>query len=110
MLCNSQLSARRARGSGPVNMNTAGPAVLSALGLSSAEITEIVQGRHNAGPFASVPGKFGGRSLSGATRTFRIEAEGIMDERVAAQLTAIVQKRTEGDPPSAVVLEWSGPR
>ncbi len=99
-----------ARSSGPVNMNTAGPAVLSALGLSSAEITEIVQGRHNNGPFANVPGKFGGRNLSVATRTFRIEAEGIVDERVAARLTAIVQKRTEGDPPSVPVLEWSGSR
>jgi general secretion pathway protein K len=99
-----------ARGSGSVNMNTAGPAVLTALGLSSAEISEIVQGRHNNGPFASVPGKFGARNLSVATGTFRIEAEGIVDERVAARLTAIVQKRTEGDPPAAVVLEWSGLR
>ena len=48
--------------------------------------------------------------MSVATRTFRIEAEGIVDERVAARLTAIVQKRTDSDPPSAVVLEWSGPR
>ncbi len=94
------------RGSGPVNMNTAGPYVLEALGLSSAEITEIVQGRHNAGPFPNVPGKFGGRNLSVATRTFRIEAEGIVDDRVVARLIAIVQRRTEADPPSALVLEW----
>src|SRR5947199_10621839 len=33
------------RGSGPVNMNTAGPEALAALGLSTAEITEIVQSR-----------------------------------------------------------------
>jgi len=94
------------RGSGPVNMNTAGPYVLEALGLSSAEVTEIVQGRHNAGPFPNVPGKFGGRNLSVATRTFRIEAEGIVDDRVVARLIAIVQRRTEADPPSALVLEW----
>jgi len=94
------------RGSGPVNMNTAGPYVLEALGLSSAEITEIVQGRHNAGPFPNVPGKFGGRNLSVATRTFRIDAEGIVDDRVVARLIAIVQRRTEADPPSALVLEW----
>ena len=94
------------RGSGPVNMNTAGPYVLEALGLSSAEISEIVQGRHNAGPFPNVPGKFGGRNLSVATRTFRIEAEGIVDDRVVARLIAIVQRRTEADPPSALVLEW----
>ena len=31
-------------------------------------------------------------------------------ERVAVRLTAIVEKRTDGDPPAAVVLEWSGLR
>jgi type II secretory pathway component PulK len=98
------------RGSGPVNMNTAGPGALAALGLSTAEITEIVQSRRNNGPSPSVPGKFGGRNLSVATRTFRVEAEGIVDERVAVRLTAIVEKRTDGDPPAAVVLEWSGLR
>ena len=98
------------RGSGPVNMNTAGADALRALGLSAAEITEIVQSRHNNGPYPNVPGKFGGRNLSVATRTFRVEAEGIVDDRVAVRLTAIVQKRTDGDPPAAVVLEWSGLR
>jgi len=98
------------RGSGPVNMNTAGADALRALGLSTAEITEIVQSRHNNGPYPNVPGKFGGRNLSVATRTFRVEAEGIVDDRVAVRLTAIVQKRTDGDPPAAVVLEWSGLR
>ena len=98
------------RGSGSVNMNTAGPGALAALGLSTAEITEIVQSRRTNGPYPSVPGKFGGRNLSVATRTFRVEAEGIVDERVAVRLTAIVEKRTDGDPPAAVVLEWSGLR
>ena len=91
-------------------MNTAGPEALAALGLSTAEITEIVQSRRNNGPYPSVPGQFGGRNLSVATRTFRVEAEGIVDERVAVRLTAIVEKRTDGDPPAAVVLEWSGLR
>jgi len=98
-----------ARGAGQVNMNTAGPAVLSALGLSTAEITEIMQARHNAGPYTS-PARFSGRTLSVATQTFRVEAEGIVDDRVVARLTAIVQRKTDGDPPSAVVLEWSGLR
>jgi len=92
-----------------VNMNTAGPAVLSALGLSMAEITEIQQSRRNNGPYIN-PGRFGGRSLSVATRTFRVEAEGIVENRVAARLTAIVQKRTDVNPPSVLVLEWSVPR
>ena len=98
------------RSGGTVNMNTAGPAVLTALGISPAEITEIEQSRRNSGPFASVPGKFGGRNLGVATRTFRVEAEGIVDDRVAARLTAIVQKRADVDPPSVLVLEWSGAR
>jgi general secretion pathway protein K len=93
------------RSSGAVNMNTAGPAVLTALGLSTAEITEIQQSRHNSGPYPNVPGKFGGRNLGVATQTFRVEAEGIVDDRVAARLTAIVQKRTDVDPPSVLVLE-----
>jgi general secretion pathway protein K len=98
------------RSTGTVNMNTAGPAVLTALGLSTAEITEIEQSRRTNGPYPSVPGKFGGRNLGVATRTFRIEAQGIVDDRVAARLTAIVQKRTDVDPPSVIVLEWSGTR
>jgi general secretion pathway protein K len=98
------------RSTGTVNMNTAGPAVLAALGLSTAEITEIQQSRRTNGPFPNVPGKFGGRNLGVGTRTFRVEAEGIVDDRVAARLTAVVQKRTDVDPPSVLVLEWSGAR
>jgi general secretion pathway protein K len=94
------------RGGGQVNINTAGPHVLEALGLSTPEITQIVQGRRNNGPFQQVPSQFGGRNLSAATRTFRIEAEGIMDDRVVARLIAIVQRRTDADPPSVIALEW----
>src|SRR5207244_4192716 len=56
------------RGSGSVNMNTAGPGALRALGLSAAEITEIVQSRHNNGPYPNVPGQFGGRNRRGAQK------------------------------------------
>jgi general secretion pathway protein K len=94
------------RGRGAVNMNTAPPEVLGALGLSTAEITEIVQARRIEGPYASLPGKFGNRNLSTATQTFRIEAEGIVDDRVAARLIAIVQRRAEGTSP-VTVLEWA---
>jgi general secretion pathway protein K len=93
-----------------VNINTAGPAVLTALGLSVAEITQIQQSRRNSGPYVNLPGNFGARNLAVTTRTFRIEAEGIVDDRVAARLTAIVQKRTDVDPPSVVILEMSGAR
>jgi general secretion pathway protein K len=97
------------RSPGQVNINTASVPVLSALGLSTAEISEILQSRHIT-PYTSVPGKFAARNMSFATRTFRIEAEAIVDERVVARLTAIVQKKLEGDPPTVPVLEWSGLR
>ena len=48
--------------------------------------------------------------MSVATKTFRIEAEAIVDDRVVAKLTAIVQKKLDGDPPTVPVLEWSGLR
>jgi general secretion pathway protein K len=97
------------RGAGnTVNVNTAGATVLTALGFSTAEIIQFEQSRRNNGPYTSVPGNSNGR-LTHLTRTFRVEAEGIVDDRVAARLTAIVQKRADGDA-SVAVLEWSGSR
>ena len=91
---------------GRVNINTAGPVVLQALGLSDAEISQIVGTRRGA-PFSTVPGQFAGRGLAASTRTFRIDAEGIVDGRVGARLTAIVVK-VAGAPPAVRVVEWSG--
>jgi len=54
-----------------------------------------------------VPGPFAGRGLAVTTRTFRIVAEGIMNGRVAARVTAVVRKQSETD---VVILEWSGVR
>lgn len=93
---------------GQININTATPLVLAALGLSAAEISEIQQSRH-VQPYATMPGKFGGRGLAAQTRTFRIEADGIVDGRVAARVIAIVQKR-DGNPPAVAVLQWSALR
>ena len=93
---------------GRVNVNTAGPLVLRALGLSDAEISQIVQARRGV-PFTTVPGQFGGRGLAASTRTFRIDAEGIVDGRVGARLTAIVVK-VAGAPPAVRVVEGSGLR
>ena len=90
---------------GQININTATPLVLAALGLSAAEISEIVQARRVA-PYTAVPATFGGRGLATQTRTFRIEAEGIVDGRVAARVTAVLQRR-DGTPPAVTVLEWS---
>jgi general secretion pathway protein K len=91
---------------GQVNLNTASPAVLAAYGLADAEITEIVQTRQ-ATPYVTVPGRFTGRGLAAGTRTFRIEAEGLVDGQVRARLTAIVQRRPENPAQPVVVLEWT---
>ena len=97
-----------------VNLNTAAPAVLSALGMSDAEITDVVQTRVRA-PYPSMPGRFGGRGLDVASQTFRIEAEGVVAGEPKARIVAIVQRRApraglslpDAPPPLPVaVLAW----
>ena len=79
------------RGRGNVNLNTAPAPVLSAVGLSDAEISEIVQTRVKT-PYPSV-GRFGGRGpFSVVSSTFRIDAEGIVAGEPKARIIAIVQK------------------
>lgn len=98
-----------ARSTGPVNVNTASPVVFCAMGVSDAEISEIMQGRREI-PYNAVPRLTArGGSFSTSTSTFRIEAAGLIDGRPRAHLVAIAQKR--GAPVNAtVVLEWSGIR
>ena len=94
------------KGAGQVNINTVGKEVARALGLSVAEFTEIEQFRRVA-PYTSV-GRFSGRGLAVTSRTFRIEARGLIDGQVRATLTAIVQKRSDAGGEGMAVLEWSG--
>jgi general secretion pathway protein K len=95
------------RGQGQVNINTAPPLVLKALGLSDAEVGLIQDTRARA-PYPSVPGQFGGRGLSISTRTFRIEAEATVDGRQAGRVVAVVQRQTDAaGQPTAVVLSWN---
>ena len=82
--------------------------MLKALGLAEAQVVEILQARRVL-PYPAVPGTFGGRGLGFSTQIFRVEAQGIVDGRVAARVTAVVQKRP-GTPVSVSVLEWSGLR
>lgn len=90
-----------------VNINTASPTVLKALGLSDAEVSEVVQARSVA-PYPSVPARFAGRGLTITTRTFRIEARGWVDGQLAGKVTAIIQKRVEASgQPSGVILSWN---
>ncbi|HSE92777.1 MAG TPA: hypothetical protein VLF19_05690 [Methylomirabilota bacterium] len=84
-----------AKGRGQVNINTASEQVLRAHGLSDAEVSLIVQARRDE-PYFQMPGQFGGRGFTVNTETFRIEAEGLVDDRVQARVTAIVQRRAAG--------------
>ena len=97
-----------------VNLNTAPPAVLAALGLSDAEITDVVQTRVRA-PYAFPPGRFAGRGFDVASQTFRIDAEGVVAGEPKARIVAIVQRRAprarvtlpDAPPPLPVaVLAW----
>jgi general secretion pathway protein K len=94
---------------GQVNVNTAPCTVLKALGLGEAECTAVDQARRD-GPYMNVPGQFGGRGLGTTTRTFRIEAEGLVGGEVRARITAIVQRRADAANDSMAMLEWSGVR
>ena len=94
---------------GQVNLNTAPCVVLKALALGDAECTAIDHARRD-GPFTTVPGQFGGRGLGTTTRTFRVEAEGLVGGEVRARLTVILQRRADAANDSVTVLEWSGIR
>jgi general secretion pathway protein K len=91
---------------GQVNLNTATAPVLRAMGMADAEIVEVLQARRQA-PYATV-GRFAGRGLVVTTRTFRVEAEGLVEGQVRARITAIIQKRLEQTASAVTVLEWSG--
>lgn len=80
-----------------VNLNTASASVLTALGLSDAEITDVVQARTRA-PYTVVPGRFAGRGLEVGSATFRIEAEGWVAGAPQARIVAVVQRRSPSSP------------
>ena len=94
---------------GQVNINTAGREVMRALNISDAEFSEIEKSRRDI-PYLSVPARFSGRGFSVTTRTYRVEAEGLVDGQVRARVTAIIQKRQDGGQDSLAVLETSGVR
>ncbi len=85
-----------------VNVNTAPAPVLAALGLSDAEISDVVQARSRA-PYTVVPGRFAGRGLGVGSATFRIEAEGWVAGARMARIVAIVQRQIR--PPAGPVAD-----
>jgi hypothetical protein len=88
-----------------VNLNTASPLVLEALGLSDAEIADAVQTRVRT-PYPSVPGRFAGRGLAVGSSVFRIEAEGRVAGVVRSRVVAIVQRGRKNAPLEATILSW----
>jgi hypothetical protein len=88
-----------------VNLNTASPLVLKAVGLSEAEIADTVQTRVRS-PYPSVPGRFAGRGLAVGSSIFRIEAEGRVDGVVRCRVVAIVQRGRKNAPLEATTLSW----
>ncbi len=97
------LTTRSVRG---VNVNTAAPVVFCAMGVPDAMMSDIMQARLEA-PITDTS-RYGtvAQSLITTSQTFRVEAEGLIDGRPRATVTAIVQKRNN----IPVVLEWSGVR
>jgi general secretion pathway protein K len=94
---------------GSVNVNTAAPLVLKALGLSEAEIADVVQTRRRA-PYPSVPGRFAGRGLTVGSSTYRIEAQGLIAGVARSRVVAIVQRGRRNAPLGATILSWrAGP-
>jgi general secretion pathway protein K len=74
-----------------VNLNTASPPVLKALGLSEAEIADVVRTRVRA-PYPTVPGRFAGRGFTVGSSSFRIEAEGVVAGVARRRVVAVVQR------------------
>jgi general secretion pathway protein K len=88
-----------------VNLHTASPLVLKALGLSDAEIADVVQTRVRA-PYPRVPGRFAGRGLAVGSSVFRIEAEGRVAGVVRSRMAAVVQRGRRNAPLEVTILSW----
>lgn len=88
-----------------VSLNAAPPLVLKAVGLSDAEIEEIVRTRVRT-PYPTVPGRFAGRGLTTGSAIFRIEAEGLVGGVSRSQVVAVVRRGRPGRTLDVSVLSW----
>jgi general secretion pathway protein K len=92
-----------------VNVNTASKLVLSALGVSDAQIIDIEATRRERPLNDADLTRFGNSQLTTTTQTYRIEALGLLEGKPRARLTAVVEigvAPTQG----VRVLSWSGIR
>jgi general secretion pathway protein K len=80
---------------GSVNLNTAAAPVLSALGFSDAEVSDVLSTRSRT-PYVTLPARFAGRGVVVETATFRIEAEGAIPGSPKSRVVAIVQRGGRG--------------
>jgi hypothetical protein len=104
-----------AKSSSPrVNVNTAGERVLCALGLAPAQIGLIEQTRNERPLKPQDVGAFGQSvaGLSSTSQTFRVRAEGMINGRRGARVTAVLRRGpaqgSSGPPGVGVsVVEWS---
>ena len=94
-----------AAGLGAVNINTSSPLVLKAVGLSDAEIADVIRTRGRA-PYPSVPGRFAGRGLAVGSSTYRIEAVGLIAGVARHRVVAVVQRGRRNAPLEATILSW----
>ena len=88
-----------------VSLNAAPAPVLKAVGLSDAEIDEIVRTRVRI-PYAAVPARFTGRGFTTGSAIFRIEAEGLIGGVSRSQLVAVVRRGRPGRVLDVTVLSW----
>jgi type II secretory pathway component PulK len=92
-------------GTGTVNVNTASPVVLRALGYAPAEVETLVGRRPYADPNALPPG-LPRRNLRTTSTVFRIEAWAGGPEPAGRVLTAVVERQAESAQLLTVPLEW----
>jgi general secretion pathway protein K len=88
-----------------VSLNAAPAPVLKAVGLSDAEIDEVVRTRVRT-PYAAVPARFTGRGFTTGSAIFRIEAEGLIGGVSRSQLVAVVRRGRPGRVLDVTVLSW----
>ena len=88
-----------------VSLNAAPPPVLKAVGLSEAEVNEVVRTRVRT-PYPTVPGRFAGRGLTTSSAIFRIEAEGLIGGISRSQVVAVVRRGRPGRALDVTVLSW----
>jgi general secretion pathway protein K len=87
------------------SLNAAPPPVLKAVGLSDAEIEEVVRTRART-PYPTVPGRFAGRGLTTGSAIFRIEAEGLVGGVGRGQVVAVVRRGRPGRTLDVSILSW----